>query len=265
VYIKRASTGWVLDFMESKMKYILACPHNKPGEAISCQLNELGRKLNDSKVRKFKQEIWHDYFDAHAAEFYRYVGEDHFDDYGDAVCDLCDHDIRTVCFVERKADAPLSHYDAVLDLHVVWPDTLGLGTTCINRCGLKDTPETDVARFVQSCFKEDYCPSFRLTADGRCPAEIIMSHTKGWIAPHLILPLSIFDVDPNRWCGYYWKMRKPFDPHRKGQGLLFRSCKSINGTYRGVDKFHSIFGLPDVPLNQLYIVATANKAEQYME
>ena len=247
------------------MKFTLRCPENEPGQAISCQLNAIGRQLNDANTHKFKQDVWRDYFDAHAAEFYRYVGEDHFDNYGDAVCDLCDHDIKTVCFVERTADAPLSHYDAVLDLHIVWPDTLGLGSECIDRCGLKDTPESDVARFVRSCFTSKHCPSFRLTPDGRCPADVVLANPGLWVAPHLSLPLSIFDVDPKRWLGFYWLMRNPFDPHKKKQRLLYRSCKSPKGKYRGIQCFSGNKGvIPEAPLNQLYIVATKGTASTYM-
>lgn len=248
------------------MKFTLRCPENEAGNAISCQLNAIGRQLNDANTHKFKQDVWRDYFDAHAAEFYRYVGEDHFDNYGDAVCDLCDHDIKTVCFVERTADAPLSHYDAVLDLHIVWPDKLGLGSECIDRCGLKDTPESDVARFVRSCFTSKHCPSFRLTPDGRCPADVVLANPGLWMAPRLALPLSVFDVDPNRWISYYWLMRNPFDPHKKKQRLLYRSCKSPKGKYRGIQRFRSVPNfIPDEPLNQLYVIATKSRAEDYMD
>lgn len=241
-------------------------PENRHGFSVSKQLNDIGAQFNDSTVHRFDKQVWSDLFVAHAAEHYRYVGEDHFEEYGEGSCDLCDHDIRTICYAELKEGAdPFSHYDPELDLRITWPSELRLGSTCINLCGLS----CDNRSFVMSCFAPGKCPSFRLDSDDKCPLDILCDHRLDWVNERLAAPLSIFSIDKHRWDRWvgkgYWLMRNPFVPRHRGQRLLYRSCKSESGLYRGIKHFDWWQDAVSLPENQLYVVLNQSRAEHYSD
>lgn len=244
--------------------FVLKSYQNEHGKSVSKQLDAVKAELNDATRGCFHKQVWEDLFVANAAEHYRFVGEDHFEDYGDGACDLCDHDIKTVCYAELIPGAsPFSHYDPELDLRITWPQELRLGSVCITQCGLN----CDNRMFVISCFAQGKCPSFRLDNENRCPMDILCDNWVNWVNDRLAVPLSVFSVDKYRWDRWvgqgYWRMRNPFVPHHKGQRLLYRSCKSDKGTYRGVHHFETWGEAASTPLNQLYIVLTRKRAERY--
>lgn len=197
----------------------------------SVQLRKAGKAISDSWYQDSSEQIF-DEFKIHANKKYRLVS---CDDLGDLdECGLCGHDIRYGCTLESIGE-PLTTHHPDLDTSVTWPEHMVIGTTCVQMLGM----DSYVMRFVRSCFKKTYCPSFKTNKFGYVYLwGDILKHPEMWDSSYeqLVLPHSVFNLIPKEIMDgaglRVHFMRNAFDPKRKLEKTIYRSHRSRNGKWR---------------------------------
>lgn len=197
----------------------------------STQLQRAGKDISDSWYKDSSIQIF-DEFKIHANQSYRLVGCEELD--GLEECGLCAHDIHYGCELVSIGE-PLVTNHPDLDTSITWPDRMVIGTTCVRMIGL----DSYIMRFVRSCFKSDYNPSFKRNKDGYVYLwGDILKHTDMWDPQFrkLILPHSVFNMVPKdimKDAGLrVHVLKNAFDPKRKLEKTIYRSHWSRKGKWR---------------------------------
>lgn len=196
----------------------------------STQLQSFGKAISDSWFKDYKEDIYSE-FKLHANKKYRLVGCEELDELDE--CGLCAHEIIYGCELEAIGE-PLVTNHPDLDTSITWPEHMVLGTTCVKMLGF----ESYVMRFVRSCFKSSYHPSFKVNRSGYVLLGDILTHTDKWNSKyeHLVLPHSVFNVVPKdimeKASIKLHVLENPFDPKRKLEKTIYRSFHSKNGRWK---------------------------------